>query len=345
MREIRFIMEITVAGLVLFSAVPSTAFKITENLALKGTAQQSFKLLNSAAKAIDGNKATNDANNSCTLITSKTNPWWRLTLQKPYKIVMVSVINRGDCCANWINGAEIRIGNSLENNGNNNRLVAKINSIEAGTTKQFKFLPVQGRYVNVLLPGENRILTLCEVEVYAIFEVAPATLQSNQVNVALAGRATQSSVNQGPTQCLSLAQNAIDGNRQADLNKGSCAQTDTENNPWWRLDLMQSYAVVSVALTNRADCCSEQLNGAVVHIGDSLESEGQANPVCVKVSSIPAGGTEVLRCDSVLNGRYVTVSLPGESRTLSLCEVEVFGTPVEKNNPIKGSSNITGGPE
>lgn len=103
-------------------------------------------------------------------------------------------------------------------------------------------------------------------------------VQSKRVNVAQKGRATQSSVNRASS-CLGLAQNAIDGNRQADLAKGSCAQTDTENNPWWRLDLIQIYTVDTVALTNRADCCSEELNGAVIHIGDSLESEGRANPV------------------------------------------------------------------
>lgn len=106
-----------------------------------------------------------------------------------------------------------------------------------------------------------------------------AMIQSEGINVAPNGRATQSSVNQGSTACLSLAQNAIDGNRQYDLFKGSCTQTNTESDPWWRLDLIKTYTIASVALTNRGDCCAEQLNGAVVHIGDSLESEGRANPV------------------------------------------------------------------
>ncbi len=106
-----------------------------------------------------------------------------------------------------------------------------------------------------------------------------AMILSKRINVTPSGQATQSSVNRGSTACLSLAQNAIDGNPQYDLLKGSCSQTDTESNPWWRVDLIKAYKIASVALTNRGDCCSERLNGAVIHIGDSLESEGRANPV------------------------------------------------------------------
>ncbi|XP_048056920.1 fucolectin isoform X2 [Megalobrama amblycephala] len=149
--------------------------------------------------------------------------------------------------------------------------------MQAGKTQKFKFSPSDGQYVNVLLLGENHILTVCEVEVYEVSEDMVAMIQSEGINVAPKGQATQS--NQGSTACLSLAQNAIDWNRQYDLFKGSCTQTNTESDPWWRLVLMKTYTIVSVALTNRGDCCTEQLNGAVVHIGDSLESEGHANPV------------------------------------------------------------------
>ncbi|KAI2652933.1 Fucolectin [Labeo rohita] len=254
MPEFQLLM-ITVAGMLLISVGPCAGFRITGNVALKSVTYQSIDSLNgnTAFKAVDGNRATNLANDSCTYITAKRTP--------------------------WINGAEIRIGNSLINDGNQNQLVARVYSMLPGKTQKFKFSPVDGQYVNVVLPGEDRILTLCEVEVYAVSEDMVAMIQSNMINVAPNGRATQSSVNQGSTMCLSLAQNAIDGNRQYDLFKGSCTQTDTESNPWWRVDLIKTYTIASVALTNRGDCCSEQLNEAVVHIGDSLMSEGRENPV------------------------------------------------------------------
>ncbi|XP_067282195.1 uncharacterized protein si:ch1073-376c22.1 isoform X2 [Pseudorasbora parva] len=325
------ILMIPMVLLLHISAGTCMTYRLTGNVALKSVTHQSIDLLNNntASNAVDGNRATNLANNSCTYITAKINPWLRVTLQQSYKIVKVAITNRGDCCADSINGAEIRIGNSLDNDGNNNQMAAKVYSMQAGKTQEFKFSPLDGQYVNVLLPGVNRILTVCEVEVYAISEDMVSTMQSKKTNVAPNGRATQSSVNQGSAACLSLAQNAIDGNRQYDLFKGSCTQTNTESDPWWRLDLIKSYTIMSVALTNRGDCCAEQLNGAVIHVGNSQESEGRANPVCFKVSFIPAGGTRTFQCDGALQGRYVTVALPGDNRTLSLCEVEVFGVPTE----------------
>ncbi|GLD68287.1 uncharacterized protein AKAME5_001959900 [Lates japonicus] len=49
----------------------------------------------------------------------QTNPWWRLLLPGIYRITAVSVTNRMEV-PERINNAEIRIGNSAENNGNNN---------------------------------------------------------------------------------------------------------------------------------------------------------------------------------------------------------------------------------
>jgi len=43
----------------------------------------------------------------------------------------------------------------------------KISSIPGGRSLTFKWEKgIQGRYINVEIPGHNRILTLCEVEVY-----------------------------------------------------------------------------------------------------------------------------------------------------------------------------------
>lgn len=46
--------------------------------------------------------------------------WWRLDLLRPYKIKNVIVTIREDRFYTRINGAEIRIGNSLQNNGTSN---------------------------------------------------------------------------------------------------------------------------------------------------------------------------------------------------------------------------------
>ncbi|XP_056335997.1 uncharacterized protein si:ch1073-376c22.1 [Danio aesculapii] len=303
---------VMLAVLLLVCVCDSTAFRLTGNIALRAETHQSTDLLNgvSAWRAVAG-----DGDQSCSSISSKRSPWWRVSLAQTYRIAKISI----STSAEGINGAEIRIGSSLEEDGNHNQLVARVFSVQPGKAQVFRFRPVEGRFVNVILPGVDRVLNLCEVEVFALTQDSNSEL----VNVAVSGRATQSSVRPGSAACLSLPQNAIDGNRQYDPSRGSCAQTDTESAPWWRLDLLRTHTITAVALT-RGD---QDVSGARVTIGDSLQDEGRANTLCVSVSFIPAGGTGRFRCVSALRGRYVTVALAGENRTLSLCEVEVFGGP------------------
>ncbi|KAL0189904.1 hypothetical protein M9458_017003, partial [Cirrhinus mrigala] len=83
-----------------------------------------------------------------------------------YSVSRVVITNRLDCCPERINGAEIRIGNSLENNGNNNPICAVISSISAGVSSTYLCNDLEGRYVNLFIPGDSKVLTLCEVEIY-----------------------------------------------------------------------------------------------------------------------------------------------------------------------------------
>ncbi|XP_071234909.1 uncharacterized protein [Salvelinus alpinus] len=290
------------------------------NVVVKGVATQSSLYGDGQANnAIDGNRESNYHKMSCTHTAQETNPWWRVDLLDVYRVTAVSITNRGDCCSERLNDAEIRIGNSLENNGINNPRCVVISHIPAGETNTFQCNEMDGRYVVVVIPGQNKILTLCEVEVYG----TPA------VNVVVKGVATQSSL-YGDGQ----ANNAIDGNRESNYHKMSCTHTAQETNPWWRVDLLDVYRVTAVSITNRGDCCSERLNDAEIRIGNSLENNGINNPRCVVISHIPAGETNTFQCNE-MDGRYVVVVIPGQNKILTLCEVEVYGTPAV-NVAVKG---------
>ncbi|KAK9514328.1 hypothetical protein VZT92_027804 [Zoarces viviparus] len=136
-------------------------------------------------------------------------------------------------------------------------------------------------------------------------------------NVALRGKATQSD---RLDNSFSAAYNAIDGNRDANYYAGSCTHTDEMTNPWWRVDLLESYIVTSVIITNRGDCCAERLNGAQIHIGNSMN-----NPVVGTIPSAGPGESVTLTFTENVEGRYVIVALPGPGKYLTLCEVEVYG--------------------
>ncbi len=77
--------------------------------------------LGAAQNAVDGNTESDYMLGSCTH-TVGDDPWWRVDLKEVHKVTSVIITNRGDCCEERIVGAQIRIGNSLENNGNNNEL-------------------------------------------------------------------------------------------------------------------------------------------------------------------------------------------------------------------------------
>uniref|UniRef100_A0A8C7F948 Si:ch73-126o18.1 n=1 Tax=Oncorhynchus kisutch TaxID=8019 RepID=A0A8C7F948_ONCKI len=118
----------------------------------------------------------------------------------------------------------------------------------------------------------------------------------------------------------------IDGNRNSNYNYGgSCSSTAFNTNPWWRVDLLDVYRVTAVNITNRGDCCPERLDGAEIHIGNSLKNNGINNPRCVVISNIPAGETNTFQCNE-MEGQYVVVVIPGQNKILTLCEVEVFAT-------------------
>uniref|UniRef100_A0A8C1RVL9 Fucolectin tachylectin-4 pentraxin-1 domain-containing protein n=1 Tax=Cyprinus carpio TaxID=7962 RepID=A0A8C1RVL9_CYPCA len=112
------------------------------------------------------------------------------------------------------------------------------------------------------------------------------------------------------------AQNALDGLSY------TFTHTTWQTDPWWKLDLMKMYSVNRVTITNRYDCCETRINGAEIRIGN-VSSDVFSNPVCAVVSTIPAGATYSYSCHG-MEGRYVTVNIPGTSMVLTLCEVGVY---------------------
>ncbi|XP_053533544.1 fucolectin-like [Ictalurus punctatus] len=147
-------------------------------------------------------------------------------------------------------------------------------------------------------------------------------LTHQEIDVALGGIATQSSVYSNYYQ----AYFAIDGNRASYFNSHSCSCTNSDYNPWWRVDLLAVYDISNVIITNRGDCCPERINGAEIHIGNSLLNNGNNNPRCDVIASIPGGASANYTCK--MRGRYVTIIIPNVSQYLTLCEVEIYGVPV-----------------
>lgn len=72
-----------------------------------------------ASNAIDGNRDGKWEHGSCSHTSNNIDPWWRLDLGRTHKVFSVKIANI-DTDSDRLNGAEIRIGDSLGNNGNSN---------------------------------------------------------------------------------------------------------------------------------------------------------------------------------------------------------------------------------
>ncbi len=97
-----------------------------------------------------------------------------------------------------------------------------------------------GRYVRIELPGEQKLLSLAEVEVYSNGMLAAAGGE---------GEARQSSVDYG-----GVAARAVDGNKNGNFfEANSVTHTRVQNDPWWELKLSQSKPIDRIVVWNRTD--------------------------------------------------------------------------------------------
>ncbi|XP_070555406.1 fucolectin-like [Ptychodera flava] len=74
------------------------------------------------------------------------------------------------------------------------------------------------------------------------------------------------------------SEKAVDGDFNTNAKMGSCSWTDRDYEPWWKVDLGETYNVYEVVITNREDCCRFRLKNAEIRVGDSENFED--NPTC-----------------------------------------------------------------
>jgi hypothetical protein len=133
-------------------------------------------------------------------------------------------------------------------------------------------LPVQ--FVRIELPGDSKLLSLAEVQVFRGTE-----------NIAVGKTAIQSSVDYDGT-----AARAVDGNTDGHyFNAKSTTHTTQESDPWWEVDLGQEDLIDRIVVWNRTDSpqVGRRLDGFRIVLLDSSRQ-----PLFVKVIA-PAPTTMV----------------------------------------------------
>jgi len=149
----------------------STAFCFSD-LALNQPASQSSTVHGGVASlAVDGITTTAYSGGSCTHTDFGTDAWWRVDLGSSLPVAEVVIVNRacGGDCAGFLSAFEIRIGDVDEQNGGtSNKRCGNLHSLNAGETKSIYCLPrLVGRFVYIRIPGIEKIVSICEVEVYS----------------------------------------------------------------------------------------------------------------------------------------------------------------------------------
>ncbi|XP_072048480.1 fucolectin-like [Amphiura filiformis] len=149
------------------------------------------------------------------------------------------------------------------------------------------------------------------------------TVAPLQIEISLIGKPTSQSSTHDADR--STSDHAVDGITNGYYFSDSCTHTAFNNvgNPWWAVDIQQDECVDKVVLYNRADCCEERLEGAIVRVGSNPDY-GQ-NPECesrVSMDQISsASPVDRIEIECNLSGQYISVELPRWD-LLTLCEVK-----------------------
>ncbi|XP_067652419.1 fucolectin-like [Haliotis asinina] len=144
-------------------------------------------------------------------------------------------------------------------------------------------------------------------------------------NLALNKPTHQSSTVYGGT-----SDRAVDGNNNPDFFSGSCTHAhDFQSFNWWQVDLLSTFHVISVSISNRDGDYYDRLTNFTVevHAFDPMTSNNSGLQLCYwHEGAVGRGLTVDVTCAVNTIGRYVRiVKYNSGDKPLTLCEVEVRG--------------------
>ena len=152
-------------------------------------------------------------------------------------------------------------------------------------------------------------------------QVGHVDVQVGLTNVALNRSTSQSSTLIGHSSV------AVDGNVSGVFADGSVTATRLETNPWWEVDLGDSYQVAGIELWNRIDSATQRLSNVEVFVSESMFVSSAIRDVRTQpgVSRFVIDGQvgRMVRVPISQSARYVRVQL-ADTNYLSLAEVRVL---------------------
>ncbi len=124
-----------------------------------------------ASRACDGNTNGAYGQNSCTHTNDENDPWWEVDLGAIYDVSKITIWNRTDeCCWNRLQGFYVMCSETaITSNSTASEWQYKGGSCSFSSASQTS-LSLDGnkrcRYIRVCIPGNMKVLSLAEVEVF-----------------------------------------------------------------------------------------------------------------------------------------------------------------------------------
>ncbi len=181
----------TVLSLILAFSMSITLSAQSTNIAKGKTAKQSttaYNQIGAASNAVDGNTNgmwSHNNNNSITHTSEDNNPWWEVDLGAVYDISKIKIWNRADaCCWNRLQNFHVMVSESpiSANSTTENQFISGAHSFTAADqTSLILEGNIKGRYVRIFLPGNKKVLSLTEVEVFGSQSTSATMGQGDQL--------------------------------------------------------------------------------------------------------------------------------------------------------------------
>merc|ERR1712109_75945 len=181
-----------------------------------------------SSRAVDGNTNGNWNNRSVTHTPRMSNPSWSVDLRGKYRIDEIKVYNRQDCCTYRLSGFKVIVWDASDE--------AFTYTHAGGTPARVTTIsvpPTVGGRVEVKLEGNNKILSLAEVEVFGTLigtyapTIAPTAVPTTtpKPNIARGKPTKQSRTSYG-----GVSSRAVDGNTNGNWRNRSVTHTPNMSN-------------------------------------------------------------------------------------------------------------------
>ncbi len=132
--------------------------------------------------------------------------------------------------------------------------------------------------------------------------------------------------------------NRFGAGKVVDNNGSTFNHTNSQNNPWWEVDLGSSKNIGQVKIWNRGDCCQNRLNNFDIKIYDR---RGGNQIKSTYVSGQPSNNGSSYNINAT--GRVVRVQLRGNNRILHMDQLQVLAgsNTTNTNNNTASNNNDT----